>query len=162
MQIGLKTEKILKHLWDAQPVSHLQQINQHWLKSILVFLRFLQHLQHLIFSGQKCWSKGYFGTGNCWLQYISNMKRRRRLRREAYKKNRLRVMLFGLAFVGVVWLATAIPADAYDFNVGDWEGSLFTQVRYSFGLRTRSPRSVQERNLFLVGGQGLLYQTQRD
>lgn len=79
-----------------------------------------------------------------------------------YKIPRLRLLLASLTIAAVVQLATVISANAYDFSLGAWEGTLFTQVSYSLGLRTKSPRSVNDINSFLLGGQGLLYQTQRD
>lgn len=79
------------------------------------------------------------------------------MKKEKYKMARL-----GLILTGLTLTATTGPAYAYDFNWGDWEGTLFTQVSYSLGARAKSPRSVNDRNAKLVNMQGLLYQTQRD
>lgn len=84
------------------------------------------------------------------------------MKKQKYFGSRLRAALASMAMVAGVNLTTAIPADAYDFNWGDWEGTLYTQVSYSIGLRARSPRPLEEINAGLVGGKGLLYQTQRD
>lgn len=84
------------------------------------------------------------------------------MRKEKYKTHRLGLALASAMLASVLHLASAVPAGAYDFNWGGWEGSLYTQVSYSLGLRAKSPRSVEERNAKLVNFQGLLYQTQRD
>lgn len=84
------------------------------------------------------------------------------MKKEECKMPRIKLILASVTVAALFQLTAVIPAEAYEFNVGGWEGTLFTQVSYSLGVRANSPRSVDERNSYLVGEQGLLYQTQRD
>jgi len=84
------------------------------------------------------------------------------MKKKKYGVSRLQLLVAGLAMAATGQLTTAAPANAYDFSLGAWEGTLYTQVSYSLGMRAKSPRSVMERNAKLVDQQGLLYQTQRD